>query len=313
MTDDFTRIRGVSPKIAIRLQEAGILTYEKLARMTPDEIVARIGPTSGIAERISRHDWIGQAAKLADEQNKKTQGSGETGGGTDLHAMNYMIELFLDESNHVCRTRIHHVQSDTEEAWDNWDEARLVAFFKRRQELRLVKPIQAAQAAEPTTLSQSAEIEAKPATATTSAFASTVISMTKADETSKPIGKLRLQKLEIIPAQFDFPSRSFDHRLAFDVRLYLDLAEMKPYGQELFDYSLTVLTKSLNGERRQEFIKDQGTIRPADSLTLNLKWPSLPPGIYRIAAALTLSPQAADVALQRYLTASLEGGLFEVY
>src|SRR5262245_12169430 len=98
MADDFNRIRGINPKIAIRLNEAGILTYEKLAAMTPDEVVARIGPASGIAERIARHDWIGQAAKLAEISKKQIRGAGEIDGGTGLHAMNYMIEFFLDES-----------------------------------------------------------------------------------------------------------------------------------------------------------------------------------------------------------------------
>src|SRR5215813_9685320 len=294
MTDDFTRIRGVSPKIAIRLHEAGILTYEKLAAMTPDEVVARIGPASGIAERIARHDWIGQAAKLADKSNKILQDSGETEGVSGLHAMNYMIELFLDEANCVSRTRIHHIQSDEEESWENWDEASLVGFFKRRSELSLAKPIHSGRATEPFHTARSAGIKPKPAFASTSARASTLARETKEGETPGSIGKPRLQKLEIIPAQVSSPCRSFDHKQAFDVRLYLDLAEMKLRGQRSFDYTVTILTKSLGDERRQAFIKDQGTITSLDNTTLNLKWPALPPGIYRIAAALTLSPRAAD-------------------
>src|SRR5262245_25221915 len=189
MADDFTRIRGVSPKIATRLNEAGILTYEKLAAMTPQEVVTRIGPASGIAERIARHDWIGQAAKLAAQSDLKTQGSGEPNRGSDLHAMNYMIELFLDESNYVCRTRIHHVQSDVEEAWENWDEAKLVAFFERRPELSLTKPIEAGQKTEKSHSAQSTGITANTALAATSGSASTDISGAGAGEMPGPIGK----------------------------------------------------------------------------------------------------------------------------
>src|SRR5262249_35506050 len=146
--------------------------------------------------------------------------------GAELHAMNYMIELFLDESNSVSRTRIHHIQSDKEEAWDNWDEASLVAFFKRRPELNLAKPVQVGQDTEVPHPTKSKRIKAALAPETHSASASTNISETKAVESQSPIEKPYLRKLEIIPAQSDFPCASFDHDQAFNVRLYLDLATM---------------------------------------------------------------------------------------
>jgi hypothetical protein len=227
--------------------------------------------------------------------------------------MNYMIELFLDESNYVCRTRVRHVQSDVEEVWENWDEAKLVAFFNQRPELSLVKPVRAERKTGPPLPAQSAGIMANAAPATTSASSSTVLSEARAGDTTGPIGKPRLEKLEIIPAQQESPRRSFDHKQSFDVRLYLDLTEMKPRKQELFDYTATVLTKSLGAERRQASIMYHGTITPSDRMTLNLKWLALPPGIHRIAAFLTLNPKAPDAPRQQDLTASLEGGLFEVY
>jgi hypothetical protein len=278
--------------------------------MTPDEVVRRIGPASGIAERIARHDWIGQAEKLADKSNMAFQDSGEPKRGGVLHAMNYMIELFLDEFNYVSRTRIHHVQSDEEEPWDGWDEAKLIAFFKRRPELNLVKPTQAPPPPTLTHSPQSARFKAKTDQATTSKSASVVISGTEAVESQS---KLRLQKVEIFPAQSKFPSRSLDHNQAFDVRLYFDLAEVKALGQETFNYTATVLTKSLGAPRRQTYVKYQGAITPANSMTLNMKGPTLEPGIYRITAALTLSPKVQDATPKSDLTASLESSLFEVY
>lgn len=234
---------------------------------------------------------------------------------TGAHAMNYLVELFLDENNYVSRTRIYHVQSDQEAAWDNWDQDKLLAFFKRRPELRLttlIQPVKFAQ--QPETEEVHTEgIKAEPIVVTASSSATIVANGTKADTAKSLIGKPHLRKLEIIPAQSRFPSRSFDHNQAFNVRLYLDLAEMRSCGQESFDYTVAVMAKSLDGERRQEFRKDQGTITVSNNSTLNLKWPTLPPGIYRISAALTLSPKDTNVALQDELIASLEGGLFEVH
>jgi hypothetical protein len=74
--DDFTEIRGLNPKMASRLYEAGILTYDKLAAMTPEEIVDRL--TRGqkrfgaSIESIIKKDWIGQARELALKQRPET-------------------------------------------------------------------------------------------------------------------------------------------------------------------------------------------------------------------------------------------------
>src|SRR5262245_66533779 len=66
--DDLTRIRGISSKTANRLYEAGILTFAKLANMSPDEIVARIGALSGVSvESVTKRNWIGQAGEMAAE------------------------------------------------------------------------------------------------------------------------------------------------------------------------------------------------------------------------------------------------------
>ncbi len=63
--DDFTRIRGIGPAFARRLQEAGVRTYAQLAAMTPEEVAAVIGwpPARVVRDRI-----LEQAAELAREQ-----------------------------------------------------------------------------------------------------------------------------------------------------------------------------------------------------------------------------------------------------
>jgi hypothetical protein len=142
--DDLTRIRGLSSKAAQRLGEAGIRTYAGLASLSPDKIVARLGADSGVTvEHIVKRDWIGQATRLA---AKPTEERG-------LRATSYIVELFLDATNRVKGTKVHHVQSLDEEAWEDWDEARLLAFFTRRPELRLAPAAEAPVADEATATS----------------------------------------------------------------------------------------------------------------------------------------------------------------
>lgn len=63
--DDFTRMKGVGPKLAARLRELGVTSYRQIAELTPadaDALDARLGAFKG---RMSRDRWIEQAAYLA--------------------------------------------------------------------------------------------------------------------------------------------------------------------------------------------------------------------------------------------------------
>lgn len=322
MTSDFTRIRGISPKIASRLQEVGILTFEKLAAMTPNEVVARIGIASGVSsEAIAKKDWIGQAAKLAEQPEPVESGSIKT--EPELHAVNYLVELFLDDQNQVRRTRIHHVESDEENAWEGWQEQELITFFTRRAELSIPKQTTPKPIEQPTNQPEMVAVSLKKSVKG-SASPTVISSMTKtAAQKAQPdmgttgevgaIGQLRLQGLELVPADLNSPSRSFSHNQDFNIRLNLNMTEIADIGNELFNYDVRIRAKSLTGEEHQSITQEQGVIAQADETTLNLKGKLLPPGVYRMSASLTLSPQNAKIASGRNLTTSLDGGLFEVF
>ncbi|MGH9838855.1 MAG: hypothetical protein ACREEM_08735 [Blastocatellia bacterium] len=178
--------------------------------------------------------------------------------------------------------------------WDDWDEARLLAFFKQRPEMRLTKPPRANHI-------HKAESALSSATGT------------KTDATSNDWRTPRLYKMEIVPAQSGLPSRSFSHKQTFNVRLSLDLAEMKLGGEGSSEYSVAVTARRVGVERQQELIKDRGVITSNRNLTLDLKWPALPPGTYRISAAVTIRPKHANTESRDEMTASLAGGLYKVY
>ncbi|MCI0337650.1 MAG: hypothetical protein L0226_08740 [Acidobacteria bacterium] len=242
---------------------------------------------------------------MAPDSEKK---NGESGG----HAMNYMLELFLDDNNYVYRTTILHVQSGQEESWDNWDQSQLLTFFKRRPELRLTKILQVAETIESGQDKKPLETRVTPLARTASPSPTSIGSKTRAGEKEATASKSFLRKLDIISAISRIPSRSVDHNQGFNVRLHLDLAQIMSLGQGPFDYTVSVLAKSMSSQSQQSFIKDQGTITSGKNMTLNLYWPELAPGVYRISAALTLSIRDTDAASQRDLSASLEGGLFRV-
>ncbi|HWK36374.1 hypothetical protein [Sphingomonas sp.] len=63
--DDFTRMKGVGPKLAARLKELGVTRYQQIAELTPadaDALDAQLGAFKG---RMTRDRWIEQAGYLA--------------------------------------------------------------------------------------------------------------------------------------------------------------------------------------------------------------------------------------------------------
>jgi predicted flap endonuclease-1-like 5' DNA nuclease len=64
-TDDLTRMKGVGPKLAQRLNEAGITSFAQLAALTPAEAEALDAQLGDFRGRIHRDRWIEQAGFLA--------------------------------------------------------------------------------------------------------------------------------------------------------------------------------------------------------------------------------------------------------
>lgn len=317
MPDDFTLIRGISQKTATRLHEAGILTYEKLAAMSPEEIVSRIGLGSGItAETISKKDWIGQAAKLTEAVQAKEEPAEAKSSTSNLHAMNYVVELFLEKSNEVSRTKMRHVQSGEEEEWPGWNELRLKDYFLRRSELNLPKSQQEASASKQVQ-SAGQQLNAYDTKSENKAASTTIPGSANGGNQNPPsngVGKPRLQALEIIPEKIGVPCRAFAQNQPFNVRLNLDMTDVATDNKAAMNYSLTIQARSLTNEGYETVTKGTGLITPSRNALLELQAAPLLPGVYQFAAALTLNSQTANpAAQQRQPTALFKGGLFEVY
>ncbi|MEM0895967.1 MAG: hypothetical protein AAGJ79_03700 [Verrucomicrobiota bacterium] len=58
-TDDFTKIKGIGPATAKKLQELGVGTYAQLAEWPESEAVK-----AGFADRSKKHKWREQAASM---------------------------------------------------------------------------------------------------------------------------------------------------------------------------------------------------------------------------------------------------------
>ena len=138
--DDFQQIQGIGAAIDRRLHDAGILTYQDLAALTPEQIAASLAGVAGLSPaRIASQDWAGQARRLAGPAAPPLPSE------PDQHYASFHIELLLDVDDSVRRTKVRHHQSGTDETWAGWDEDRLLALL--REHIPIMAPRQPAEAA----------------------------------------------------------------------------------------------------------------------------------------------------------------------
>jgi hypothetical protein len=299
--DDFTRIRGISPKNANRLYEAGILTFAKLANMSPNEIIARIGALHGVTvESVTKRDWIGQARELSSKMVDATESSAAD---SQLRA-DFAVKLQLNNDNTVSQTHVMHMQSGGEAIWDGLVGERLIDFFAQRANLSLAGPeANAVAVIEAAPLSIESEGESEGVTKGMSKKAAEVA--TKTTTIARPpavagelIGRARLRDLALAQAQAPHYTRAISSGKPFDVRLLLDLSEIKSPQDAPLDYAAAIYAKSLGSQGNYKVGEIRGTAKPVDEVALKYEGAILPQGVYRLQATVTLTlPSTSNGAL----------------
>ena len=68
--DDLTRIDGIGPFVARQLNDAGITTFGQIAHWSEEQIEAITRQIGYFPGRIAKDNWVGQAARLANEPSE---------------------------------------------------------------------------------------------------------------------------------------------------------------------------------------------------------------------------------------------------
>ncbi|GAA2213621.1 hypothetical protein GCM10009850_090840 [Nonomuraea monospora] len=124
--DDFQRVKGVGPKTSALLNKAGVTTFEQLSALTVEELAAIMQPAGIGAERLTKQDWIGQAARLAADERRAVP---------ERHT--FTLTVTADSgSREVLNCEIRHHQTDDVSRVRGWDVERLLAFIGERARLR---------------------------------------------------------------------------------------------------------------------------------------------------------------------------------
>ncbi len=66
--DDLKRIKGIGPVMERSLNEAGIHSFEQLAKLTKPEIEQLTAAIAAFPGRIEREDWVGSARRILEAE-----------------------------------------------------------------------------------------------------------------------------------------------------------------------------------------------------------------------------------------------------
>jgi hypothetical protein len=335
-SDDFKLIHGIGPAIEKRLHAVNIRTYAQLAAQTPDDLVDILQGLAGISRiRIAQQDWMGNARQLAghpaekqsisnpDKKNKKMvevaadEDGASSGEKPDIgfldspyqkHYSNFTVELWLDKTNQVHRTRVLHVQDRNETAWPGWDGQKLLGFIMTRIGMPDISASQtrAAISHEP---GQIPEIPGKPIPISLPGEISPVTK--KLDAFTKSI---HLQKVEIMMEDSATPSRILRSGDPLHIRLSLrlpqDLPRFSATQNACVEYSAEVFAECLNTGARSMIGNQQGSLLLSEGAGIDLYGQALSTGAYRLEAIVSLSQITKDRSHPQM--AFLDGGVIQV-
>ena len=350
--DDLKLICGIKEGIEKRLHTAEIQTYDQLASLTSQEILSKLGKSSGYSiRRIEEENWIGQAQQLIRKKGGHQPGKRETNGlAVRQHYENFTIEFLLDDKNLARRTHVAHVQSGDADTWAGWEADELFDFIARHAGLRSTQKkstVPAPQKKDPmfvtsiltdqfpkrdteTVASQPLEVLPEksdslpsaivpPSTPQTQSSVDTPLAgsplqpLASTRDVTRPIPTIQLREWKISHPDSGQALHNLPHDQAFDVCLTLDLINAAFPERAQLDYTATLHAKKLGGGNRQVVGETRGTLSFEPILTLTIGHAALAAGLYRLQAFVSLRPAGGEIGQQSHLTAVLESGPVQVY
>ncbi len=296
-TENFTLIHGIGPGIEGRLHAAGILTYAQLAALTPEEVAALVSNLVGMsAARVVQQDWIGQARQLAAESDEAEIDLAVP--NSHQHYGSFSIELLMDKNNSVRRTKVLHIQSLAEDTWAGWEEARLLKFISENAALNIFAQ-QAAPSSEPMQETEQPE-------------PTEVLVQKLAPIVTDVAGQMRLAGMAVKVADDTGGQRFVYSNQLFKINLTLDMADWQAPRDVPLGYSAIVYAKKVGGGSRQMVGSAEGSLLPAERVSLDVKDIQLSSGVYRIEAFVQLKPPVKSAKPAQGLMAMTEGSLLHI-
>ncbi len=290
-SDDFQIISHINSIIESRLQQAGILTFEELASLTPEQIFKKVGRLTGFTlKQITDQDWVGQARKLS-EKKDPSNGLKDSEG--------FILNLFLNKQKLVHSTQILHVNSDEGAKWNGWDSTRLQDFIINHSGIVLpnVEIVQA-EALE-IQLADKSPAGTEELTGTTIQSETLIAESDAAPRLEQPqVAKpeIAFRAFEMISSTSGSPGKFLHMGEPFELRLAIDTEKNLQEVESAMNYTAAISAKNIETSQRTSLGAAQGVIASADeAIVVKIPQQNLAPGTYRLEAAMTIARESQTV------------------
>ena len=127
------------------------------------------------------------------------------------------------------------------------------------------------------------------------------------------IGVPRLSQIEMVLVSAHTPQNFFTHDQTFNVRLSLDLSNVRVPDDTQFSYRASIYSKSLEGRPHQAVGETSGIIISTHKVTVSVEGLALPKGAYRLKAMVILNLMTTEPTPQNSLVASKESDLLLIF
>ena len=275
--DDLTRISGIGPKIARRLNEAGIWTYGDLASRSAADIGKLIPDISGMsAGRVD--GWRQQAQELAATlpasdavpaiADAARDGGQESAG---QHYESFLVRVLLNEDLSIRSTAVQHIRTGAARRWPGWQPDALTS---------LIATMVAEHGPE-----RVEHREQRAAGAVASAAGG-------AEAEPRVRWKSGGRRRQPAAARITVPGNVLAAGERFLLTLSLDL-DPDAVMPDPLAYSTVVVARPLAGGPKRTVARADGLL-PGGATTFQIGGEGLPSGTYRIEGAVSLREPGAD-------------------
>jgi len=278
---EFQRIVGIGPGIEQRLHTAGVKTFDQLASLSTEEILALLNGIVGITrERVIQQDWPGQARQLAREvqeseaPHEKEQAEEP---GERQHYQSFMIELLLDEDRNVKRTRVVHVQGGEKDSWVGWEPGRMASWLVEKAGL----PV----------LEQTAPVE---------------------PVRQQLAGALALSETTVLPPGSSRQTRFFTTQEPFEIRSVIDLSGLDVPPDAALRCRSKTAARRVGYDERVMLTQMEKEVESTGLLALSVTAQGLKPGAYLLETDVLIYPAGSENPEEDGLVLRVDGGLVQV-
>jgi predicted flap endonuclease-1-like 5' DNA nuclease len=292
--DDLTRITGIGPDIARRLDEVGISTYAELGASSASEIAKLLPDISPLLWGCI-DAWRCEAQELASAASSHRDSGGQAAGnGNGQHYQSFIVRVLVNKDGSIRDTRMEHIGTGEVKRWAGWEHDAMLAFIKNA----VADPVPLAAPTEPHDWTR----RHTPPPATSRAAGKPVTSKRDIAAGNRPTADLAATaalRLDRIVLHASEP---------FTVTMTLNLTGAKVADR--LAYSAVIVAKQLGGGPKLTLARATGLLATAGTPAIQAKAHGLPAGLYRLEGAVSL--REAGARHPGRLAAAAEGIMLQV-